>query len=144
MVMKRGWGVSIAVSEPFASKLIAGEVTPKDKYRHLPSARHPVRLPVAKNLLLDSLDEPAGLLDKLGGLLPPEIRKCFVVGFAFCRLRGGKDASDLVGHLSGLGEMVAETSNNTRVGVGAFSFGQKRGPRGLKDGVVSPVDRRFR
>ena len=87
---------------------------------HLPSARRPIRLPVAKNLLLDSLDEPAGLSYKLVGLLPPEIRKCFVVGFAFCRLRGGKDASNLVGHLFGPDEVVPETSNNTRVGERGF------------------------
>jgi len=111
---------------------------------HLPSARRPIRLPVAKNLLLDSLDEPAGLSYKLVGLLPAEIRKRFVVGYAFCRLCSGKGAPGFVGDLSGLSEMVAETADDARVNVGAFSLGQKRGSGSLRDRVVPAIDRRLR
>ena len=64
---------------------------------HLPLARRPVRLLVGKNLLLDNHDEPAGLLDKRGGLLPAEIRKCVVVGLVLCRLRSGEDAPEVEG-----------------------------------------------
>jgi len=87
---------------------------------HLPSARRPIRLPVAKNLLLDSLDEPAGLSYKLVGLLPAEIRKRFVVGYPAHRLCSGKGAPDFVGDLSGPDEMVAETADDAGVGERGF------------------------
>ncbi|WP_232797837.1 hypothetical protein, partial [Salinibacter altiplanensis] len=68
--------------------------------------------------LLNSFDEPAGLLDKLGGLFLLEIRECFVVGFSFCRLRGGRNTSDLFSNLLRPNDMGSKAAEDARGGGG--------------------------